>query len=67
MQTNSVLTNPANATPVTGSSTKAEARAGIFMAAILGVALIWGVGFSHINVFHNAAHDTRHSNAFPCH
>jgi cobalt transporter subunit CbtB len=62
MQANSVTTNT-----IAGSSAKAEARAGIFMAAILGVALIWGVGFSHINAFHNAAHDTRHSNAFPCH
>jgi cobalt transporter subunit CbtB len=34
---------------------------------MLGVALIFAVGFSHIDVFHNAAHDTRHSNAFPCH
>jgi cobalt transporter subunit CbtB len=25
------------------------------------------VGFSHIDVVHNAAHDVRHSNAFPCH
>jgi len=25
------------------------------------------VGFSHIDVIHNAAHDVRHSNAFPCH
>ena len=33
----------------------------------LGLVIIWGVGFSHIDVLHNAAHDTRHSNAFPCH
>jgi cobalt transporter subunit CbtB len=37
------------------------------MAGVLGLVLIWGVGFSHIGVLHNAAHDTRHSNAFPCH
>jgi cobalt transporter subunit CbtB len=37
------------------------------MSALLGVVLVWGVGFSHIDAFHNAAHDTRHSNAFPCH
>lgn len=36
-------------------------------AALLGGVLIWGVGFSHVEAFHNAAHDTRHSNAFPCH
>jgi cobalt transporter subunit CbtB len=37
------------------------------MAALLGGFLIWAVGFSHIDVLHNAAHDTRHSMAFPCH
>jgi cobalt transporter subunit CbtB len=36
-------------------------------AALLGGFLIWGVGFSHIDVIHNAAHDTRHSTGFPCH
>lgn len=36
-------------------------------AAFLGVFFIWGVGFSHIEAVHNAAHDTRHANAFPCH
>lgn len=39
----------------------------VFFAALLGVFLIWGVGFSHSTVLHNAGHDTRHSNAFPCH
>ncbi len=37
------------------------------LAALFGAFLIWGVGFSPINAVHNAAHDTRHSNAFPCH
>ena len=36
-------------------------------AALLGTVMIWGVGFSHISAFHNAAHDVRHSNGFPCH
>ena len=37
------------------------------MAALLGALVIWGVGFSPIAALHNAAHDTRHSMAFPCH
>jgi len=37
------------------------------MAALLGAFLLWGVGFSHSEVLHNAAHDVRHSLAFPCH
>jgi cobalt transporter subunit CbtB len=51
----------------------AEAAAGrgalvpALCAGLLGLVLLWGVGFSHIPVVHNAGHDTRHSNAFPCH
>ena len=37
------------------------------LAALLGVVLLFGVGFSHIEALHNAAHDTRHAAAFPCH
>jgi cobalt transporter subunit CbtB len=38
------------------------------LAAILfGLLVIGVVGFSHLEVVHNAAHDVRHSNAFPCH
>jgi cobalt transporter subunit CbtB len=55
--------------PRTGSqaSSRSEALFGALCAALLGGFLIWGVGFSHTDVFHNAAHDTRHSMAFPCH
>jgi cobalt transporter subunit CbtB len=47
------------------------ARTGVVLQSILAMALglfiIGVVGFSHIDVIHNAAHDVRHSNAFPCH
>lgn len=33
----------------------------------LGAFLVYFAGFSHIDAVHNAAHDTRHSSAFPCH
>jgi cobalt transporter subunit CbtB len=36
-------------------------------AFLLGAFLVYFAGFSHINAVHNAAHDTRHSSAFPCH
>ena len=42
-------------------------RAAVMIAAALGALVIWVVGFSHLAVVHGAAHDTRHSNAFPCH
>lgn len=36
-------------------------------AALIGVVIIYGVGFSPIEALHNAAHNSRHSHAFPCH
>jgi len=46
---------------------RAQVVASALTVAALGVTLLWGVGFSHIEAVHNAAHDTRHSNGFPCH
>ena len=37
------------------------------LAALLGIFIVGFVGFSHLDVVHNAAHDYRHSMAFPCH
>ncbi|MBR46696.1 MAG: cobalt transporter [Rhodospirillaceae bacterium] len=39
----------------------------VFFAALLGVSIIYGVGLANSSALHNAAHDTRHSLAFPCH
>jgi cobalt transporter subunit CbtB len=37
------------------------------VAGLLGIFLIWGVGFAEADRLHDAAHDSRHSLAFPCH
>ncbi|MEZ2128960.1 MULTISPECIES: CbtB-domain containing protein [unclassified Sinorhizobium] len=37
------------------------------IAICFGLVIVGFVGFSHLEVVHNAAHDTRHANAFPCH
>jgi cobalt transporter subunit CbtB len=37
------------------------------LSALLGLFVVGFVGFSHLEVAHNAAHDYRHSMAFPCH
>jgi cobalt transporter subunit CbtB len=34
---------------------------------VLGLIMIYSVGFSTFRPAHNAAHDTRHANGFPCH
>lgn len=36
-------------------------------AMSIGLALVLLVGFAPIAEVHNAAHDTRHTAAFPCH
>lgn len=36
-------------------------------AAVLGLVILYGVGIAPTEIVHNAAHDTRHSIAFPCH
>ena len=49
------------------SAARSEALIAAALAAVLGVFVVWGVGFAPIGVLHNAAHDTRHSMVFPCH
>ena len=49
-----------------------EARAGervsaVLIAAMLGLGLVFFAGFSPAGALHNAAHDFRHTQNFPCH
>lgn len=61
MTVSSVISKPARA------ASAVESKAASLMAILLGAFFIFMIGFSHIDVVHNAAHDTRHSSAFPCH
>lgn len=48
----------------------ARARAKLWapaVAALLGLVMLYGVGFASPQTIHNAAHDSRHSLTFPCH
>ncbi|MGC5702700.1 CbtB-domain containing protein [Pseudomonas sp. NFXW11] len=49
------------------TSTLGQRLVAAISASILGACLVYFAGFSHIEAVHNAAHDTRHSAAFPCH
>ena len=55
------------ATQLPVATINASRLAQALMAMALGLFIVGFVGFSHIDVVHNAAHDVRHSNAFPCH
>ena len=39
----------------------------MMFAAGIGIGLLFFAGFAQATVFHDAAHDTRHAIAFPCH
>ena len=52
-------------TPTSAIDSNTIAQAVLAMA--LGLFIVGVVGFSHISAIHNAAHDVRHANAFPCH
>jgi cobalt transporter subunit CbtB len=47
--------------------TIASPRLQIFAALLFGMVIFYAVGFSPMDIAHNAAHDARHSLAFPCH
>ena len=61
--------NSANAAAVRPSSEASvrTAPAGVATALIIGLLLLFGVGFAAPQALHNAAHDTRHVVGFPCH
>ncbi len=50
----------------TKSLTKDKSVVGA-LTLILGLGFVYFVGFAPLSAVHNAAHDTRHSAAFPCH
>lgn len=45
----------------------ATGLAALLAAMLLGAVIVFGVGFSDVSAAHNAAHDMRHANGFPCH
>lgn len=57
--------------PAAGADAPASAliqqRAVAVLGALFGLFLIFGVGFAHPEAIHDAAHDSRHAFAFPCH
>jgi len=58
---------PTYAPSVSIPARSASAKVQALFAMAFGLFVVGMVGFSHIDAVHNAAHDVRHSNAFPCH
>lgn len=55
------------ATSLGGTASSGSQFMQLGLAALLGLFVIGIVGFAQADVAHNAAHDYRHSMAFPCH
>ena len=46
---------------------RTAALAAAMIVALFGGVFVYGIGFAGAEVLHNAAHDVRHANNFPCH
>lgn len=57
--------NTVSASP--SQASVSERAKAVAAALVLGFVLIYTVGFAASASVHNAAHDTRHGLAFPCH
>jgi len=64
MPISSTVSTAAKSAAVSSSS---SARLQAVFAMLFGLLIVGMAGFSHSEILHNAGHDTRHSNAFPCH
>ncbi|MET1067785.1 MAG: CbtB-domain containing protein [Pseudomonas prosekii] len=63
----SIISSTDHSTAASNTTTLSQRLTAAVCASILGACLVYFAGFSHIEAVHNAAHDTRHSSAFPCH
>ncbi|ACB25093.1 cobalt transporter subunit CbtB [Methylobacterium sp. PvP062] len=53
--------------PVAAGTRASERPIAVALAAVLGLGLLFMAGFSPAIALHNAAHDFRHTQNFPCH
>ncbi len=54
-------------TTIQTTTAAGEGARAILVAAFLGLGLVFLAGFAPAAALHNAAHDFRHTQNFPCH
>lgn len=62
-----LINTAANTAAGSAARSAAQTAVAAFAAILLGSFLLYGVGFAQPQQIHDAAHDARHSFAFPCH
>ena len=61
------MTHDATTTIEGPLATERVAKPAVYISAALGILILFAVGFAQPSLLHNAAHDSRHAIAFPCH
>ncbi|MBC8259667.1 MAG: CbtB-domain containing protein [SAR324 cluster bacterium] len=69
MTTNPKITGTAGSLDTSDVGVSSQRMALALLMVLAGAALLFTVGFAQGSgeLFHNAAHDTRHAFTFPCH
>jgi len=60
-------TSTATTLPAATISTTTSKPLQLAAAILLGIVFLYGAGFAHTSAAHNATHDVRHAQGFPCH
>lgn len=60
MNQNTAMT-ASRAVPQSGSAVA------LLLSALFGLGMVFAVGMAQADALHDAAHDVRHANGFPCH
>ena len=61
------INNQAATPRISIQSTTSSKSLQLAAAFVLGGIIVYAAGFANTAAVHNAAHDTRHSQGFPCH
>jgi cobalt transporter subunit CbtB len=61
------MQNPATIQTTIPAAISISSRWPAFVVLFLGITVLYAVAFSPFPQAHNATHDTRHANGFPCH
>lgn len=68
MKQNDPMNDPMSGASTAGLDiTRQRTVAAALFAIVLGMFIVFGVGLAQPEILHNAAHDSRHALAFPCH